>query len=220
MSAFVTYQQFPNAEVAQPLLELLSQHAIAYETGSDQASFDVTFANNAVNNHFLVKLRPEDFDAVRRLEDEHSRALAADVAPDHYLFAFSDEELFDILLRPEEWSRYDVTLARQILQQRGKEVSPEVMDLLRRRRNADLAQPEAGQSTWIMYGYFTAVLGGIVGLFIGWHLYAHRKTLPDGRQVPGFTTQDQRHGLRIMVLSAAGVVFWVLFRIYGPELYD
>jgi len=220
MSAFLTYQQFPNAEVAQPLLALLEQHAIAYETGSDQPAFDVTFAHNAVNNHFEVKLRPQDFDLVRRLEEEQSQLLTDAVDPDHYLFAFSNQELFDVLLKADEWSRLDVTLARRILQERGQEVSAEWLEQMRRQRLSDLAQPDTRHSRWIVWGYLLAAMGGLLGLFIGWHLYTHRKTLPDGRRVPGFTAQDQRHGLRIAILSVVGMGFWIAFRLFGPELSD
>ncbi|MCB2377713.1 hypothetical protein LGH70_08980 [Hymenobacter sp. BT635] len=215
MADFVSYQQFPNPEVAAPLLELLRRHEVAFETEFDKPRFDASFANNATSTYFVVKLHPEDFETARALEEAQNQELTSQVAPDHYLFAFTDEELMDVLLRPDEWNSFDVTLARQILQDRGKTISPEAARLLRQQRNADLAQPEPSQKAWIAWGYLTAVLGGLFAFFIGWHLHTHRKTLPDGRKVHAFTPGDRAHGLRIMVLGALMVLGLICFRIYS-----
>ncbi|TGE25437.1 hypothetical protein E5K00_09675 [Hymenobacter aquaticus] len=217
MTEFVFYQQFPNPEVAAPLLELLRQHAVAFETSFDRPAFDPSFANNATSTHFVVKLHPGDFEQARALEEAQNQQLTAQVAPDHYLFAFTDAELMDVLLKPDEWNSFDVTLARQILQERGNVISPEAARLLRQQRNADLARPEPSQKAWIAWGYVTALLGGLFAFFIGWHLHTHRKTLPDGRKVHAFTAPDRAHGLRIMVLGAIMVLVLICFRIYFPD---
>ncbi|GGG36613.1 hypothetical protein [Hymenobacter glacieicola] len=205
MSEFQSYQRFPNVEVAQPLLQLLHQHNIPYETKLDQPRIDPSFAFNPTNSYFVVQLRPEDFDIARTLELDANDALTVSAAPDHYLFSFSDEELLDVLLKPDEWNSFDVALARRILRQRGHDVSPALTERLRQQRLQDLARPEPPQKAWILFGYAMALLGGIVAVFIGWHLYSHKKQLPNGQQVLAFQPRDRAHGLRIVVLG--GVCF-------------
>ena len=217
MADFVFYQQFPNPEVAAPLLELLRQHEVPFETSFDKPSFDPSFAHNETSTHFVVKLQPADFETARALEEVQYQELITQVYPGQYLFTFSDAELADVLLKPDEWNSFDVTLARQILQDRGTVISSEAARLLRQQRNADLARPEPSQKAWILWGYAAALLGGLFAFFVGWHLYTHRKILPDGRKVHAFTAHDRLHGLRIMVLGAIMLVLLVCFRIYSES---
>lgn len=209
---FIQYQTFLTAEAAQPLLMLLSQQEIPFETSSEQHSFDPSFAYNSTRTQFTVKLRQQDFLTARGLEAAINEQRTTEVDDDHYLFGFTDDELFDILAKPDEWSNFDVTLARRILQQRGRDVSEDTVRLLRQNRLAALAQPEESQKTWIVAGYLFALLGGLLGMLIGWHLSSHRKVLPDGRQLPAYSEADRAHGRRILWLSCLGVIISIAVR--------
>ena len=142
MDEFQQYQSFANAEVAQSLLTLLRHHQIVYETALDEPAFSLNMAHNPTDTRFVVRLRPEDFEAARQLEDELNQHLTAGASPDHYLFGFTDDELFEILVKPDEWNSYDVTLASQILRDRGRAVTPDAVRLLQRHRVAEMARAE------------------------------------------------------------------------------
>ncbi|NVO30443.1 hypothetical protein [Hymenobacter lapidiphilus] len=212
---FLPYQRFPNATVAQPLLELLHAHDIEAQTRLDQPAFDVSFAFNETSRYFQVLLRPADFVRAQALEQQAAEALTANLPTDYYLFAFSSAELHDIMLRPDEWSALDVALARRLLAERGEALSPARLEELRQQRLTDLARPEPRQTRGVVAGYALALLGGFFGLLIGWHLYAHGRQLPDGRRVPTFQPADRTHGLRIVVLSSLCLVLllgWYFYR--------
>ncbi|MBF9237836.1 hypothetical protein I2I05_10560 [Hymenobacter sp. BT683] len=217
MNKFLPYQSFASEIVAQPLLELLERHSFPVETGWAKPDFDVSMANNATDTRFVVRLHQADFERAHQVEDEENEALIVHAAPDHYLFSFSDEELFDILVKPDEWNSYDVSLARHILRQRGREVSPDTVQLLRRHRVAEMAKPEPSQKAWIMAGYLFAVFGGIVGMLIGWHLHNHKKPLPDGTQVLAFSALDRAHGFRILLLGLFGLLLSILGQVVGTD---
>ena len=212
MDAFQQYQSFASEEVAQPLLRLLQAHGIATETGVDRLDFDVNFANNPTDTRFVVRLRAADIEKARQLEDLENDRLAANAAPDHYLFSFTDEELFDVLTKPDEWNSYDVTLAGRILRQRGRVVSADAIQLLRRHRTAEIAKPEPTRKAWIVAGYLSAILGGIIALLIGWHLYSHKKPLPDGSRVYAYAPSDRVHGFRILLLGIFGLLVSIVLR--------
>ncbi|MCA8829151.1 hypothetical protein [Hymenobacter pini] len=217
MSEFQTYQRFPNVEVAQPLLQLLRQHEIPYDTKLDQPRIDPSFAFNPTSTYFVVQVRPADFDAVRALEQAADDELTATAPADHYLFSFSEAELLDVLLKADEWSSFDVALTRRILHQRGQSVSPALLEQLRQQRLQDLAQPEPSQKAWVLFGYAVALLGGLVAIFIGWHLYSHTKQLPDGRKVQAFSSRDRAHGLRILVLGTVCFIGSVALKLLLDE---
>ena len=213
MDDFLPYQSFANAAVAQGLLTLLRHHHILYEPALDEPAFSLNMAYNPTDTRFVVRLRADDFEAAQQLEDALNQHLTTRPDPGHYLFAFTDEELFDILVKADEWNSYDVALAGQLLRQRGREVSADTIRLLRQHRMDELARPEPTQKTWIVAGYFFAILGGFLGLLIGWHLHYHSKTLPNGTQVRAFSARDRVHGYRILLLSVFGLFISILLRI-------
>lgn len=212
MNKFLPYQSFASEAVAQPLLLLLEHHQIPVETGWAKPDFDVSMANNATDTRFVIRLQAASFEQARQLEESENDLLVVQAAPDHYLYGFTDDELFEILVKPDEWNSYDVSLARHILRLRGREVSPDTVQLLRRHRLAEMAKPEPSQKAWIVAGYFFAVLGGILGIIIGWHLHFHKKTLSDGTQVRAFSPRDRIHGFRILLLGVLGLSISMLLQ--------
>ena len=133
MLEFHKYQSFPSAEAAQSFLDLLRQHNVPFEaavdTGEPVFNPAITFGNTY--STYVVKLHGPNFKWVRRLEEDANRNLLDSLSPDHYLFSFTDVELFDMLANPAEWSNLDVALAGQLLRQRGRDVSPDAIRLLR-----------------------------------------------------------------------------------------
>ena len=118
------------------------------------------------------------------------------------------EELYDILLRADEWSDLDYDLARQLLEQRGKPVDDQLLQSLRKQRIEDLAKPEGSQKTWIYVGYVFAILGGGLGIIIGYLIWKSKKTLPNGKRVYSYSDQDRPKGKLLFIISL------VLFIIY------
>ncbi|TVT43602.1 hypothetical protein FNT36_05820 [Hymenobacter setariae] len=209
VSDFREFQTTASAEAAQPLLQALARQGLDYRTSQDngQVAFDPSFANNQLISKFIIKLRLADFErGSQALADLNQHALSQ-VDPSHYLFSFSDEELFDLLVKPDEWSAFDVTLAGQQLRQRGRDISPDTLQLLRQRRVAELAQPDQEHSAWVKGGYVSALLGGFLGIVVGYQLYFSRKQLPDGRRMYVYSARDRVHGIRILVL---GIIMFLL----------
>lgn len=212
---FRDFQTFASAEAAQPLLAMLARQGIVARTAADngQVAFDPSFANNQLTSKFIVKLQLADFERASQLLVDLNQHALSQANPNHYLFSFSDEELFDLLVKPDEWSSFDVALASQLLRQRGRDISADMLQLLRQRRVAELAQPDKDHKIWILGGYLLALLGGFFGLLIGYQLYFHRKQLPDGRRLYAYSATDRVHGLRILVLAIIMLLLLVGLRV-------
>lgn len=214
-SDFRDFQTFASAGAAESLLAALTRQGLEYRTSVDngQLAFDPSFANNQLISRFIVKVRLVDFERASQLLADLNQHALDQVAADHYLFSFTDEELFDMLVKPDEWSALDVALAGQLLRQRGRDISPDTLRLLRQHRVAELTQPDQDHRAWVAGGYIMALLGGLFGVMIGYQLYFHRKQLPDGRRVYAYSATDRVHGLRILVLGVVGLLFWTLLRL-------
>ncbi len=214
---FVTFQKFNDKELALELAAFLKENTIEYLLEDTSTPFDATWANNEFEKEFRIKLKKEDFEKADSFLQNITLGQIETVDKDYYLFDFTDDELMEIITKRDEWSQFDFLLAQKLLKERGKEIKPEVVELLKSQRIAALGKPEESQKTWIYLGYGMAFLGGLLGLFTGWHLLTHKKILPNGDKVYAYSESDRKHGLRITVIGAIFFVLWVSIRIATTE---
>lgn len=210
---FLTYQKFSDKSLANELIETLIKHNIECVFEDASPHFDHTFANNQTNNEYLVKLKSSDFEKADKVLIALSAKDLTAVDQDHYLFDFTDEELKDVLLKNDEWSKYDYLLAQKILQERGHKIDTTTIKALKEKRIEELALPDKNQKLSVIAGYMFAIFGGIIAIFIGWHLFSHKKTLPNGEQVYRYSEQDRRQGRIILILGTFSAIIWTAFRL-------
>ncbi|RZJ74091.1 MAG: hypothetical protein EOO47_21705 [Flavobacterium sp.] len=210
---FLTYQKFSDKALADELMATLATNNIEFLFEDATPHFDHTFANNQTNNEYLVKLKSSDFEKVDNILTTLSSKDLNAVDQDHYLFDFTEEELRDILLKSDEWSKYDYLLAQKILRDRGHKIDTETINVLKEKRFEELAKPDKNQKRSILAGYVFAIFGGLIAIFIGWHLFSHKKTLPNGGQVYSYSEQDRKQGIIILILGTVSAIIWTAFRL-------
>jgi hypothetical protein len=217
---FVTFQKFSDKESAGQLAALLEKHQVECILEDNSSSLDATFGSQAFENNYAVKIRQADFEKVNHILIEDSIADLDAIDKDYYLFSFTDDELRDILAHRDEWNAFDFILAQKLLKRRGSEVSEEQLDDLKQQRIVELSQPEPTQTAWITAGYIMAFMGGLLGIFIGWFLSSHKKTLPNGDRVFNYSNSDRKHGRNIFYLGIFFVIFWNLLWFFGLPFFD
>ncbi len=211
---FVTFRKFNNPSLALELTRLLDKNSILYLTDKASSSLDGSFGGGEFLNEYIVKLRQEDFQKADELLLHESVKDIESIDEDYYLFAFSDEELREVVVKKDEWNSFDYLLAQKLLKERGYEISAGQLEQLRNERLNELARPEKNQSASIIAGYFFAFFGGIFGIFVGWYLKTHKKILPNGESVYNYSESDRRHGNRIMYLGIFFLAFWIVVRTF------
>lgn len=209
---FLTLRQFSDLTLAEELAQLLKENNIPHFVEAEAFSFNPAFYDDSATKTYSVKVREIDFPKVTELMHIHDRVVIEEVDPEHYLLSFTDEELLEVVTKPDEWSAFDYNLALQLLQQRGKSVTEEQLNQAQRHRTEILETPDKPQTFWIAFGYIASVLGGVLGIFIGWHLSSHKRTLPTGQQVYAYNEHDRRHGRRILIISCIVAVICFVLR--------
>lgn len=209
---FLTYQKFRNNTEATELLEILTEHKIDFLLEDTSPSFDLSFANNQVYSEIRVKLQKNDFEKADNLMLSYLATQLDEIDKDYYLFEFTEKELIEVLTKRDEWSKFDYLLAQKILKDRGQEVNEEFLETSRKKRIQELTKPDESKKTkkMISMGYFFVFSGVIIGLFIGWHLFSHKKTLPNGDRVYGYSDEDRKHGKRILTF---GIAFYIILTL-------
>lgn len=195
------FKKYPTLEQAAELKELLDKEGIEAVLGDNIPPVDVTFSGTTLQHEFEVRIKPSDFVRAEDLLEQQAEDLIDQVDKDYYLFNFTDEELYEILLKSDEWNEFDYTLAQKILSQRGKLIDKALLNSLKNERLKQLAQPEENQRAWIILGYVFAFLGGLLGIVIGYFLWTAKKTLPNGKKVYSYSEKDRKQGKYIFIIA-------------------
>ncbi len=207
---FLTFQKFYDKDDALAFAELLRENNITCLIDDNSMVFEGTFAYNPLDKEFIIKLQKKDFEKADDILLQISSTELDEVAPDYYLLSFTDQKLMEILMNNDAWSRFDFLLAQKILKQRGKEVNPDIISLLKNQRIQELAKPEPSQKGMLSAGYIFAVLGSLFGIFIAWHLLTYKKTLPNGERVYVYSETDRKNARIMLIIAIVLIIFWII----------
>jgi hypothetical protein len=212
--SFGVFRKYPSLEEANGLIDLLKENDIPYQIEDYTNQADIGLLGQNLDLKVIVNARVIDFPKIESLLDKEMKITLDQVDKDHYLFEFSDEELTEIIVKPNEWSNYDYKVAELILNDRGISVSPKLIDNIKKQMYNELSQKESYSSTWIIMGYLTAFLGGLLGFAIGLNLWFMKKKLPNGEKVYVYDNYNRKHGRLITILGLFMTLFYTALRIY------
>lgn len=217
MSEFATYQQFFSAEEAEGIIDVLKANGIPYKFELGMGTVDKVIGGDT-NNYYELRISPGEFERVTSLILSNTTVNLEELEKDHYLFSFTDKELYNIIANPDDWGRQDYLVAVELLKQRGDEYTPEELQKLRHSKMERLAVPEKTTGDWIVLGYVFAILGGLIAIVWGYTLWNFTKLLPDGRRVFMYSERDRRHGKRIFLIGVIAFITSLLLRLYSDYL--
>lgn len=195
------FRKFPTLEQALELKELMNENGIDTIVDDNVPPVDITFSGSTLLNEVEIRIKQTDFEKAESILEKSAKNIIDEIEKDYYLFEFTNEELYDILLKSDEWSSFDYTLSQEILKQRGKSIDTDLLNSLKKERLNHLAKPEANQKPWIIGGYVFSILGGFLGLIIGYFLWTSKKTLPNGQKVYSYSESDRKHGKYIFYIG-------------------
>jgi hypothetical protein len=209
---FLTFKTFPDGETAQDFAEILIQQDIPYLIEEDALVFDPSYANNQFNRDYRLKLRQQDFIKANQAFEDFYKTKLEQVSQDYYLFYFTDEELQEIIAKPDEWGHFDYLLAQKLLVERGTEINAEQTEQLKSERIRELSKTQPVKRSAVILSYIVCFFFFPIGLFIGWNWAFSKKTLPDGQRIPVYSQYGQKQGMRIFIIGLILLVLSILLR--------
>jgi len=78
----------------------------------------------------------------KRILEKETFKIINEISKEHYLYDFTNEELFDILFKKDEWSELDFQLSIKILNERGEKVDKKLLKKLEEERLNSLKEPK------------------------------------------------------------------------------
>jgi hypothetical protein len=211
-SYYSTFKKYPDVTEAKSLQHFLLDNGIECLFIDNSPRLGSSFSGDLLKE-YEIQLKEKDFEKAESLLEQQAELMITDLPAGYYLLTFTDEELYDVVLKHDECSEFDYVLARRLLAERGKTVDESLIKSLRHQRIADLAKPEENQQAWVVFGYVAALLGGFFGVTTGYVLLTAQKALPDGSKVYTYTASDRAHGKIILVLGIAVFAVIIILKI-------
>lgn len=209
---FLTFRTFQDRFSAEDCALILKSKGFIYEIEEQKPLVDPVLTGSVMEQEFRLKLQGKDFTAANTLLEEKSNADLDTADTGHYLLDFSDDELREVVAKPDEWGALNYVLAKKILEKRGIHLQEQELEQLKEERLADLAQPHNVKTVTLVGTYAACLFFAPVVLFIGWHWSHANKTLFNGKRYYVYTKRVRGHG---QVLFILGLVLTVIAIIAG-----
>ncbi|MBC7865030.1 MAG: hypothetical protein IAF38_18795 [Bacteroidia bacterium] len=237
---YATFKKFQDTEDVLELIELLDFNSVPYKLEDHRTVEAEAFLGVQPGNKIELKIRSKDFVYVNSILEAEAEKEIANVEKDHYLFSFTIEELQEIVLKEDEWSKFDFLLAKKILAQKGKIISDKKIEESRNERLKELSKKEVKPLSLIITGYLISFAGCIIALLIrrripglignvlffglatmgpvmGYLIATGKKVLPDGKKIFVYKPEDRKHG---WIIFSVGLLMFVVFvtLVWGLEV--
>ena len=206
---FITLHKFNSFENAQELISTLKKNGIKVQIEDTSPPVDITFSGSTLQNEVRIKVRQIDFVRANQILEKQAEQLIEKFPNDYYLYEFTDNELVEIIEKSDEWSKEDFMLSQKILKDRGQEISKEKIEEIKQKRIEDLKKPEKGHIGYLILGFLSAILGGLLGIFIGWFHWRFKKTVPTGQQVYAYEKNTRIQGQIIFIIGIVSFTCWI-----------
>ena len=123
---FKDFKSFMDSSDAEELIDILHKNDIKHIIDKNIASIDTNFSGQQLTTPEInLRIKADDFDKVYKLYLLHAKEIPIEELPEsYYLFDFSDEELVDIIMHPQDWSLIDFKLAYTLLKKNKVDVVP------------------------------------------------------------------------------------------------
>ncbi len=198
---FSVFRNFSTLLQAKELEITLNKNNIKTVLSDNIPPVDVTFSGSTLLNQYEIKINLSDFEKAEAILEKEAENILDKIDKDYYLLSFTNEELYEVLLNSDEWNIFDYKLAQKILKNRGKTIDPEMLATLKKERLKILSKPDENQKPWIIAGYLFSILGGGIGILIGYSLWTSKKTLPNGERIYSYKIEDRNHGKTILIIG-------------------
>ena len=143
---WMTLETFASNEEADALVALLQENAIEANVVSDANlggdPLGLDFQNRGAST-VIVRVHAGEIEKARRILEAGMQAAAtdADDASLEMFQSFSDEDLLEVLKKPDEWNPENVALARKLLASHGKNFTDAELQKFFEERIESLRQP-------------------------------------------------------------------------------
>lgn len=212
---YITFLKFDDVDAINAYAEVLTQNNISFQLEDESYSVDPILQTPGTTiRDFRLKLKPVDFDKANALLERVFEAEINSIDKGYFIFEFTDDELLDVVKKPDEWGHLNYVLAKKLLNDKGITIDKATVEKFENERIKELKKPDKSSNAWIVAAYLAAIFGLFLGVFIGAMLVSFKKTLPNGERVYAYSEQNRKHGLIILIIGLITTTTGFIIRYY------
>tara|TARA_B100000700_G_C15056236_1_gene862983 strand:- start:1989 stop:2729 length:741 start_codon:yes stop_codon:yes gene_type:complete len=167
-STFKLLQQSNSKEEILELNELLNKSNIKTKLINSSISSGIQALGVSTIPTFAIHIQQKDFQIANKILERVADNQVNHISKEHYLYNFTDKELYDILENRNEWSHLDYSLSKKILKERGKELKKEDVEKINEKQK--LKSKNDMPKHVVLIGYICASGIPLLGIIILPHL--------------------------------------------------
>jgi len=212
---YVLFRVFREEEDMKFFTDVLDDCNIDYKVDNPQSisdntlatAYGVQVAEDAMQYRFMLMIAEDDFERAQTEVRKHIAEWISNAGSEEnsLLNEFNDEELLDVIKKPDEWTEEDIAMAQALLEKRGKHVSDEVVEAYRQKRLEEVRKPKFGGYGTIIIGYIFAFLGGIIGIFLAASLLG-KKRIFNGEKVVIYDKPTRVNAIIYLTISILDII--------------
>lgn len=201
------FDKYFNKEDAENYNALFIRHGLHSEVEPPREIYDAIIGNARSNDFFLLRLPPGEFAAAKNTITLEVKQKG--IPQDHYLWELSNEELKNILLQEDEWSREDYAVAKILMEDRSQFVSEtDIKKAKEENRIKEQAKQTISVPVLILL-YLIAPLGSLVPVVAGLIIYTMKDYDLDGIKTYVYADNMRQNGLIILAIGILSTLWWV-----------
>ena len=149
MEGFSEYLRFSTLNDAAILIDLLDVNQIPFKIDDSATHFDMTATSiTPPENGIVIQIRETDKDKVDKLNQKN----AEKPVNDHYMYSLSDNDIIDVVVNPEDWTKEEQVLAQDIFRKRNIKLTAEIIKSTRKEKNETEKEERLKQNKLISAG--------------------------------------------------------------------
>lgn len=127
---------------------------------------------------------------------------------ENYLDSFSTRELIEVVINSEDWHPADVKQAKSLLKKKG--VTQKDLVAYRQRKVELELKGERANMGVLALGFVAALMGGFLGILIGYYLANSKKDSSQGKKVFTYDEPSRKFGWAILIVGLIGAIVWAI----------
>ena len=204
---YILFRVFRNEDDMKFFTDVFDDCGIDYTIENPRAD-----STDVLSSAYGVQVAEDDFERSQNELRSHIAEYFRNAGSEEntLLNEFNDEELLDVIKKPDEWAVEDIVMAQNLLEKRGKHVSDEVVEAYRNKRLEEVRKPKFGGYGTIIIGYIFAFLGGIIGIFLAASLLG-KKRIFNGEKVNVYDKATRTNAIIYLIISILDIIALVVY---------
>ncbi|HEX8356523.1 MAG TPA: hypothetical protein VF610_03890 [Segetibacter sp.] len=208
MSLPAVFDKYFTKEDARFYYRLFLSNELHPVMDKPKETFDAIFGNSQMDLQYILRLPADDFARASAVLEQEIRK--HELPDDYYLHEMDNQELYEILLTPKEWSRQDVIGAKILLESRNFLIGKDQLVRDKAAQKEKDKQKQKISLPLLILFYIISPVGAFLPVFTGIVIYILKDTDVDGNKDFVFSNNYRRHGVLLAVIGTLSSVGWYL----------